>query len=145
MFTSACSRAVQTCSSGWLPVGQLDADQVAFDQRQAGPFQDFAALLGMAEQEPHEGAFGRIVDRQGHDPDVAPLEAADDFEQLADAVFQKHRELADRRIVPAAHRGKAGAGSFADAHTGSLRSSEVAGLSLQTAGERGESPELPEL
>ena len=85
--------------------------------RQPGPLQNFAAGLGIAEQEPHQGTLGRIGDRQRDDSHVAALEPADDVHQLADAVFQEHGELADRRIVAAAHRGEFRSRSRADSFT----------------------------
>ena len=46
----------------------------------------------------------------------------DDVHQLADTILQKHRELADRRVIAAAHRReiRACARSLADAHFGAL-------------------------
>ena len=99
MFTSACSKAVQTAQQRLRPFRKLDADQVAFDQGQAGPLENFASLLRMAEQEADKGEFRGIGDRQGHDLDPASLEAANHFQELAHAVLEENRELADRRVV----------------------------------------------
>ena len=97
-------------------IGQLDADQVGLDDRQPGPLENLAARFGIAQQEPHQGTFGRIGDRQGDDPHIAALEAADHVHQLADAVLEKDRELADRRVVAATHRGEVGPRSFSGTH-----------------------------
>ena len=48
--------------------------------------------------------------------DAAAFEPTNDFQQLANAVFQKHCELPDRRIIPSPHRLKIGGGSFAETH-----------------------------
>ena len=116
MLTSACSSAVQTSRSGLRAFGQFQADQVALDDRQAGPLQDLAALLRMAEQEADKRAFGGVADREGNDAHARTFKPADDFEELPDAVFQKDGELPDRRIVPTPHRGKPGPRAFANAH-----------------------------
>src|SRR5262249_41067974 len=96
--------------------GKLDADQVAFDHRQARPFEDFAALLRVAQEKADEAAFRRVGDRERDHADAATFEAADDFEKLTDAVSQKQRELADGRVVASPHSGEFGAGAFADTH-----------------------------
>ena len=59
-------------------IGQLDADQVGLDEREAGPLQNLAALLGIAEQESHQGTFGGIGDCERDDSHVAAFESADD-------------------------------------------------------------------
>src|SRR5688500_13301779 len=74
-------------------VGELNADQIAFDQGQPSALQDLASLFRMAEEKSHEGAFGRIVDGQGDDANFASLESPHDLEQLADTVLQKDGEL----------------------------------------------------
>ena len=106
MFTSAASRAVQICSIGCGESGSSTPIRSDSTSASAGPLQNLAARFGIAQQKPHQGTFGRIGDRQRDDPHVAALEPADDVHQLADAVFQEHGELADRRIVAAAHRGE---------------------------------------
>ena len=71
------------------PLGQFDADQIALDDRQAGPLQNLSPLLGVAQQEANQGAFGRVGDRQGHDPHAAPLESANHFQQLPYPILQE--------------------------------------------------------
>ena len=114
MFTSACNRAVQMSNRALRPFGQFHADQVALDDRQPGPFQNLAPLLGVAQQEPDEGAFGRVGDRQGHDPHPAPLETANHLQQLPYLVLQENRKLPDGRVVSPPHRGKVGAGGLVE-------------------------------
>ena len=53
----------------------------------------------MAEQEADESALRRIVDRQCDDPHLAPLEAANHFEQLTDPILHEDGELTNRRVV----------------------------------------------
>jgi len=49
-------------------------------------------------------------------------ETPDDFQQLADAVFQKDGKLPDRRVIPAARRVNVRARAFSNAHLRSLDS-----------------------
>ena len=72
-------------------VGQFEADQVAFDDRQAGPFENFPALLGMAEQESGKCAFAGVGNGNGHDFYAAALETANYFQQLSYPDSQEKR------------------------------------------------------
>lgn len=74
--------------------GEFDADQVAFDDRQPSPLEDFAASFGMAHDESDEGAFGSVTDGKRGDSDSSDFKATDHFEELSDAIFQEQRELA---------------------------------------------------
>ncbi len=49
-------------------------------------------------------------------PHLAPLKSANHFQQLAHAIFEKDRELTDRRIIPSPHGRETGSRAFADAH-----------------------------
>lgn len=57
----------------------------------------------MAQQEADEGALARVADREGDDPHPRAVEAAYEFEELADAILEKDGELPKRR--PAAPTG----------------------------------------
>ena len=88
-----------------MAVGQLDADQVAFDEREPGAFENFATLFRMAEQEPHEGALAGVGDRECDDPHLRAVEPTHDLEQLPDPVLEEDRELTQRRPIAAAGGG----------------------------------------
>src|SRR6185437_4231049 len=101
----------------WLRAfAEFHADQVAFDHRQAGALENLAALLGMAEQEPHEGALRRIDDRQRHDADLAALESPHDFQELSYPVLQEHGELPNRGVVATARGRDRGTRAFSKIH-----------------------------
>jgi len=90
----------------------------------------------MAEQKPHEGALAGVGDREGHDPHTRAIEATHHLEQLADAVLEEHRELAERREVAAAGRGEAHRAALvlvADAHALASAPSTRAGDSVAAA------------
>ena len=71
----------------------------------------------MAKQKADKSALGGVADGEGHDANARALEPADNLEELADAIFKKHGELADRRVIPTPHGRKTGSCSFADTHT----------------------------
>ena len=54
-----------------LPViRKFHADQLAFDESQAGAFENFSALIRMADQKTHKSTFTRVVNGEGDDPDL---------------------------------------------------------------------------
>jgi len=98
-------------------VREFDPDQVRLDHGQAGTLQDLSPLFRVAEQKANEGTFGGIVNGQSNDADFTPLKSSYDLEQLADAVLQKHGELANRRVISPTNRREIKAGAFANTHT----------------------------
>ena len=100
-----------------VPVGKFDPDQIRLDQSQTGTFENLTPLLGMAEQEANECTFGRVVDRERNDANLAALESADDFQKLTNPVFEKDSKLPDCRVVATSHCGKIGPISLAKAHS----------------------------
>src|SRR5438270_8385212 len=66
--------------------------------------EDLPALLRMAQEEPQDGAIGRVGDGQPDDPDLGTLKLAVDLEQLAHAVLEEYRELSHRRPASTMHR-----------------------------------------
>ena len=61
-------------------------------------------------------AFRGIIDGQPDNRHTAALEAAHHFEQLAYAVLQEDRELANGRIVAATRCREIDCGTFSDTH-----------------------------
>ena len=59
--------------------------------------EDFAALLGMAQDQAQDRAIGRIGDRQADDLDPSSLKRTVDLEQLAHPVFQEDGVLGHGR------------------------------------------------
>ena len=101
MFTLGLQKRGANLQQRLMAFGQFDANKVGFDQRQPGTFENFPPLLRMAEQKPHKGTFGGIRDRQGDDLHPTAFKPPNYFQELPDPIFQKYRELANRRIVPA--------------------------------------------
>src|SRR5262245_61815277 len=70
----------------------------------------------MTDQQAHKSALRRIVDGQRNDPHPTPFKAADNLEQLAHAIFEEYRELAQSRIIATPHRCEIRSGSLAETH-----------------------------
>ena len=58
MLISACRSAVHTCKKRLRGGGKLHSDEIAFDHRQPGSFENLPPLFRVTEQEANERALG---------------------------------------------------------------------------------------
>src|ERR1017187_5285149 len=65
---------------------------------------DFAALLGVAQNQAQDRAIGRVGDCQSDDLDFCPLKRSVDLEQLAHPVLKEYGVLSDGRPASSLER-----------------------------------------